>query len=445
MDSLFEINKVYTVLELNTTVRKLIKDKFSSSVWVCGEIQDLRMSRDRKHIYFNFVQKDPDADQVLAKVSAAIFQGRKFQILKRLKESASGLELRNDIEVKLLCDVDLYPKNGNFSLIVSDIDPVYTLGKMAQSRQKIIEELKRKGLLEKNKQLVIPQLPLRVGLITSSSSAAYHDFTNELKISGFSFKVLACNCHMQGNLVEKDVMGALGYFNDEAKEKIDVIVITRGGGSTADLSYFDSKKIAESIAASKLPVISALGHEINTTITDLVAHTVCKTPTKAGQFLVEIIREVSENLNYLEEKIVSNAQGLLMNKKKHLENLTVKIESASFRFFRIHREEILEKKHKIVACVNIILKDEKDFLKRSWEKLTSTVTKLPQHCREHLEYLEGKIKILDPVNVLKRGYSITLKGKKAVASIKDIEKGDRLTTVFYKGNVESTVERKQSA
>jgi len=283
MDSFLNDQKVYTVLELNTTVRSVIKDKFPEQIWVCGEIQGLRPDRSKRHTYFELVQKGSQNEGIVAKVKVALFAGRRPLIERRIQEAKGAFEFKNDIEVKFLCEVSLHAPTGQYSIVVVDIDTVYTLGKVAQNRLKIIEELKSKGLLEKNKLLPIPLLPLKLGLITAYDSAAYHDFTNELSLSGFSFEVLAVNCHMQGKLVEADVLRALDYFNSLSPSELDVVIITRGGGSIADLSYFDNKKIAESIAALNFPLISAIGHQINTTITDMVAHSFHKTPTKAAQ------------------------------------------------------------------------------------------------------------------------------------------------------------------
>ena len=443
MDNLFRVEKIYTVLELNNAVRGIIKSEFSEYIWVCGEIQDFRASRDKRHIYFTFVQKHPKQDAIMAKVSAAIFESRKPRVFSRLKEAEEGFELKDDIEVKFLCEVDLYPKTGNFSLIIVDVDPMYTLGKIAQSRQKIIEDLRKKGLLDKNKSCFIPSVPLKIGLITSQDSAAYHDFTNEIEMSGYGFEILLCNCHMQGNLVEEDVIWALNFLNNLSPEELDVIIITRGGGSTADLSYFDNKKIAERVALSRFPVISAIGHQINTTIADVVAHTFCKTPTKSAQLLIERVKVFVDNLDSLQERISERAEEFMGNKRKDLRDLTLKIELTASRYFRFHSEDILNKTHNILSVLKISLAEDKESLKRYFEGIRSALNKVFKHSRDNLNYVEDKIKILDPKNTLKRGYSITFKGRRAVKSVDDVSENDILRTILYKGSIFSKVKKKE--
>ncbi|MCK4912538.1 MAG: exodeoxyribonuclease VII large subunit [Candidatus Omnitrophica bacterium] len=436
--------KIFTVLELNATVRELIQIAFPQSVWVCGEIQGLRPDRGRRHTYFELVQKEAQGDNIVAKVKMALFAGRKPLIEKRLKEVEGGFQLKNDIEVKLLCEVSLHPPTGQYSLVVVDIDTVYTLGKVAQNRLKIIEDLRSRGLLEKNKLLALPSLPLRIGLITAYDSAAYHDFINELKSSEYGFKVLIQNCHMQGKAVEGDVIKALHSFNKLSSEELDVIVVTRGGGSTADLAYFDNKKIAESIANSNIPVISAIGHQINTTIADMVSHTFCMTPTKAAGFLVEKIRTVAENLDYLEKDIIDKAESFISDEKTQLQSLAVKTERLSSRYFRVHQDALLNKKHSILSALKIAVTKNREFFKRSLDSLNLSLGKVFNNSLDQLKYLDQKIKILSPENTLKRGYSITLKGEKSVKSIDDLEENDLIKTIFYQGSVVSEVRSKKN-
>jgi exodeoxyribonuclease VII large subunit len=325
---------------------------------------------------------------------------------------------------------------------VVDIDPVYTLGKIAQNRQKIIADLKKRNLLDKNKEKIFPQLPLKVGLITSLNSAAFADFTNELDSSGFGFKVFACGAHMQGKLVEPDVVKALDYFNKLEKEELDVIVVTRGGGSTADLSYFDSQKIAEKIASLDFPVVAAVGHQINTTIIDLMAHTSCKTPTAAGQCLVEKVQVFLDGLTELERSVLEKSEEILEDKKQGLQNTALRFDSALTGYFQIQKELLLEKKHSIVNLSKMHLQDQKNKIINIGKDIGSFSKRLLEDSRNYLSHIDEKIKLLDPKNILKRGYSVTYLKNKAIKSIDDLEIGDKIKTVFYKGWVESNVKDK---
>lgn len=443
MEDLFKSEKVYSILELNTAVREAIQAKFSQYVWVCGEIQDMRPPRGAGHIYFNCVQKEENGDTVVAQVSAALFSGRVAKIFNKLKEADPGFELKNDIEVKLLCQLDLYPKSGRFSIIVIDIDPIYTLGKIAQNRQKIIADLKRRGLLEKNKEKTVPALPLKVGLITAFDSAAYHDFSNELALSNYGFKVKVYGAHMQGRLVELEVLEALDYFDNLPKPELDVIVITRGGGSTADLSYFDSRKIAEKIAQLKFPVISAVGHQINTTIIDLMAHTSCKTPTAAAQNLVEKVKLFLESLFELESAILEKSQDMLAYQRQSLQNTALRFDSAVAGYFRVQSESLLEAKHAVFNLIKANLQNQKNKLSNTAKGIGFYSQKLLADSLRQLTHIREKIKLLDPQNVFKRGYSASYFKDKLLKSSQGLQPGDIIKTVFYRGWVESEVKSKE--
>ncbi|OQX81154.1 MAG: exodeoxyribonuclease VII large subunit [Candidatus Omnitrophica bacterium 4484_70.1] len=477
--------KVYTILELNNLVRHLIRTEFSDYIWVCGEIQDFKMRKDKKHIYFNLVQKHPEADEIIAKVRAIIFEDVKMYLFKKLQREDSSFELKDDIEVKVLCKVDLYPKWGEYTLYIFDIDPIYTLGKIAQNRYKILEDLKRRNLLERNKNIPFSHLPLNIGLITALDSAAYHDFVNELKSSHLGFKVYLYNCYMQGKFVERDVVSALDFFNSFSKEELDVIVITRGGGSIADLSWFDNKRIAEKIAFSKFPVISALGHQINVTITDLVTHTFLKTPTKAAQFLIEKVEEFLQTLDTLQQEILNHTATMISKKRLTLQSLAVRVNFGCRDYFKKQTQTIGEKKYLVYKTVDsfIILKRRElsslimkiDSLTRSslrkdienlsekkaiilnrmfyilkllegktrenLEFLIWHTERFFQNKKSNLKYLEDKINILDPKNILRRGYSITFKDSKVIKSANELKEEEEITTILFEGKVSSIVKK----
>ena len=247
-----------TVSELNHFIRDVLNSGFPKSLWICGEIQGYDRGKDKKHVFFELCEKDPVTREINARIWLVIFAQARPRIEAILKQAENAFELKDDIEVKFLCKVDFYPGHGQVRLIVEGIDPVHTLGKIAQDRQRLIALLKQKGLLDKNKQLALPVVTLNVGLITSYDSAAYHDFISELKRSGYSFRIFVANSIMQGKNTEASVVKALKTL--EGINDLDVIVITRGGGSIAELSSFDSEKIAMAIAELSLPVLSGIGH-----------------------------------------------------------------------------------------------------------------------------------------------------------------------------------------
>jgi exodeoxyribonuclease VII large subunit len=439
-ESFLKTEKIYTISELNNIVRGLIRQEFPDYIWVCGEIQDYKASPSKKHIYFNLVQKHPEADQIIAQVKAIIFEDAKPKIFRRVRETESAFELRDDIEVKLQCRVDFYPKWGEYRLIVVDVDPFYTLGKVAANRQRIIEDLRRQNLLDKNKILPLPLVPLRIGLITSFGSAAYHDFINELKGSSYGFKIFIYDSYMQGKFVERDVVGALEFFN-RLGDVIDIVVITRGGGSTADLGWFDNKGIAEAVAYSKFPVISALGHQINITITDLVAHTSLKTPTKVAQFLIDMVRTFLEQIEYFQDEITTQANSLIEKERQILQSLAVRFDSSVVKYFRAQHLYLAESRRDCLNRARALISSKYEKLLGDLKLLKIYLDNLFEKKQNSITSAQDKVKLLDPKNILRRGYSITFKDSRAVKDASELAKDDLIKTVFFKGHAFSSIKR----
>jgi exodeoxyribonuclease VII large subunit len=427
-----------TISELNRYIKDVLNAGFPQTLWICGEIQGYDRNKTKNHIFFELIEKDPTSKDIIARIGLVIFANRKATIDTILKQSENAFELKDDIEVKLACKVDFYAPHGAVRLIVESIDPIYTLGKLAQERQKLIVLLKEKGVLDKNKQLPLPLVPLRIGLITSDDSAAYNDFISELKNSAFGFKVYLRNTIMQGKKTEKDICEAI----DELLEipSLDVIVITRGGGSLADLSCFDSQMIAEKIAVCPLPVLSGIGHEINTTITDLAAHTYAKTPTAIAQFCVEAVQRFLQEMEEQLLRIQELVEHKLSDEKERTKHAAFNLQSYATRYFQDHREVLLRYVESLKYKPSDRLKGlSKDILLQGNALKQAVKTRFEKDQLRMKSYAKI-VDIVNPVHTMKRGFSITrtLNGQ-LVRSLKDVSQKDVLLTQLSDGRVESLV------
>jgi exodeoxyribonuclease VII large subunit len=405
-----------TVSELNHFIRDVLNSGFPKSLWVCGEIQGYDRGKDKKHVFFELSEKDPVTREITARIGLVIFAQARPKIEAILKKAENAFELKDDIEVKFLCKVDFYPGHGQVRLIVESIDPVHTLGKIAQDRQRLISLLKQKGILDKNKQLPLADVILNVGLITSYDSAAYHDFISELKRSGYAFKIFLINTIMQGKNTENSVIKALRTL--EGVGGLDVIVITRGGGSIAELSCFDSEAIAMAISRSGIPVLSGIGHEINTTVTDLTAHTFAKTPTAIAKFLVDRLKEFVEGIDERQRRIIEILRWTLKSHHQRLASITEAINKApAVRF-----------------------KGSKKLLDSSLENLKKTIYLRLQNSRTKIKQYQDLVQMADPKNTLKRGFSITRSQEgRLIRSIKEIKGIKGITTQLEDGIIKSEV------
>ena len=211
-----------------------------SSVWVSGEVERLRSSR-RGHQYFELIEKGA-GDEVVAKLEAVAWRRDSERIRRSL--AADGQELAEGHEIRCRCDLDFYPPFGRLQLVVREVDPTFSLGLLARRRRETLAALEAAGLLELNARLPLPELPLRVVLVTSADSAAYHDFVSTLDESGYGFRVLLLHATVQGQAAEGEIVSA---FEAVRGLEADCVALIRGGGSRTDLAVFDSRRVAEAV------------------------------------------------------------------------------------------------------------------------------------------------------------------------------------------------------
>jgi exodeoxyribonuclease VII large subunit len=271
----------FSVVELNSRVRDSLRRAFTDEVWVRGEAQNLSRSS-AGHTYFSLVEKVAGrGDRVQGRLDVALFRDDRRAVTRALAE-VPGAELGNDVEVRIRGRVTVYPPTGRYQLVMTGIDPVFTVGGIAANRERVLRALAADGLLDANGRLELAPVPLRVGLITSSGSAAYHDFVHELEASGYAWRVTVVDVRVQGAAAARRIKWALGQL---AQLDLDAVVLARGGGSRTDLAAFDTDLVARAIAGMPVPVITGVGHETDRSVADDVAYRACKTPTACAQLL----------------------------------------------------------------------------------------------------------------------------------------------------------------
>lgn len=328
----------YSLLELNNYIKRVIALNFEDAIWIECEISGI--SHVRGQTYLDLVQKDEDTQDVVAQSSAAIWYKANLFIKNKLKDLYSSI-LSQGIKIKCKVEVTFHERYG-MKLSLIDIDPAYTMGNLEIERQKIIDKLTEKGLLDTNKHVTLCATIRQIAVISSSTAAGYIDFTNQLRTNqyGYKYEVTLYQSAMQGVNTETDVCDAL-FKIQNGNTHYDCICIIRGGGSKLDLSFFDSYKIAEAIATSNIPVITGIGHEIDLSVADIVSHTQLKTPTAVSNFIIDRtlifeseclsvfakvlqeslrkIKDKSQYLNILSQTLNYATQKKLLNTEKRLQ------------------------------------------------------------------------------------------------------------------------------
>ncbi len=270
--------ETYTVSQLGRELQGLLRTSYPSA-WVVGEVQRFK-THPSGHVYFELVEKG-EGDAVVGKLDAVLWKGDALRVRQLLERH--GQRLADGLEIRCRIAVDFYPPHGKLQVQVKEVDPVFALGALARRREETLAELVREGLLDANRSLPLPPLPLAVALVTSQGSAAYHDFVATLGESGYGFRILFVHAAVQGAEAERAVVSALELAQAAG---VDCIALVRGGGAKSDLAAFDSRAIAFAVARARVPVLTGLGHEIDEAVADRAAHAAFKTPTKVAEFLV---------------------------------------------------------------------------------------------------------------------------------------------------------------
>ncbi len=404
-----------TLLELNGRVKSTLQFEMPDAYWVQAEISSISPSG-QGHCYLELVQKDATGRNFLAKAKANIWRGTWLK-LKPYFEAQTGETLKVGMKVLLQVTVTFHEVYG-YSLVVQEIDPTYTMGDMARRRKEILEQLEKDGVIGLNRELEIPALPQRIAVISSATAAGWGDFRDQLanNIYGFRFYVKLFPAAMQGDDVERSVISALNAVALR-RDDFDVVIIIRGGGAVSELSCFDSYNLAFNIANFPLPVITGIGHERDDTVADVVAHTKVKTPTAAAEFIINKVFDTASELENLTRRMGDAISERMNAEKVRIERLSQKLPSL-FAVLKTRQEQILE---------------------TIWIRSVNGVRNMLTAQTHKLEIVDKTLAAADPAVILKRGYSLTKAGGRSVKCASDLKKGDRLTTVFADGSVESEI------
>jgi exodeoxyribonuclease VII large subunit len=448
-----------SLFQLNTQIKDSIHSFFADTYWLVAEISEIREVRNG-HCYLELIEKDKNTEQIIAKSRANIW-AYSYRMIKPYFYRATGQNLAAGLKVMVRVSIDFQEVYG-FSLNIRDIDPNYTLGDMAQKKQAILNQLSEEGVMNMNKDLQVPLVPQKIAVISSPTAAGYEDFCNQLNnnSAGYKFYIKLFPAIMQGEKTEASVTAALDRIY-EYEDFFDVVVIIRGGGSSSDLMCFDNYWIAYNIAQFPLPVFSGIGHERDETVIDYVAHTRLKTPTAVAEHLLGLISDFDNQLNYQKDSIVTATREIISdsrllfdrssNKLKplvlnaitsqnnHLNHMMHLIGAVSVKFININNNKLTQSTQRIKSATLNKINTEQLKLTQLPPRLSARLKFFINHKNANLLLLEKTNNLLDPQNVLKKGYSITYLNGKAVKNAKDLKSGDIITTRLSDGKSESKV------
>jgi exodeoxyribonuclease VII large subunit len=421
----------YSVGELAEAINSAIRRRFTDGVWVRGEIQG--WSERGPHAYFRLVE---DTDDGKAAINIQFFANSRMRLRPILAKHR--LRLSDGLKVRIFGHLDYFAPSGQLGLKMSGLDPRFTLGEMALERDDVVRRLVASGLFDANRRTHVPAAPLRVGVVTSTASAAWGDFTHELDRSGLAFRLRVIDVRVQGEWAVDMVSGALRTLTRH--DDLDVVVLIRGGGSKTELATFDHEAIAIAIATSALPVFTGLGHEIDRSVADEVAHSSLKTPTACAAALVEHVLAFRAQAEQVWTAIDGRANRALHDANTSLAALAHGIRRATVSAVERSDDRLGHRRQRLGAAAGRALERCGDRLDSARAALGRTPGRLEPELR-HLDAVAARVRLLDPVHTMARGWSITRAADGSIVrDAADLAAGATIITTFATGSATSRVE-----
>lgn len=425
-----------TLREFNNRIKRLLNNPAVCNCWIRADLSDVNVRGG--HCYLELLEKDERTGATVAKMRGIIWANR-FAYLRQKFLQVTGQELRSGMKVMLEVSVNYHEQYG-ISLIITDIDPSYTLGDMERLRREILARLKAEGIIDMNKQLPFPTVPQRIAIVSAAGAAGYGDFMNQLHNNAYGLQFYTClfPAVMQGKETVASVTAALDRINLHL-DLFDCVVIIRGGGSTSDLNSFDDYSLASNVAQFPLPVVVGIGHERDVTILDYVACRRVKTPTAAAELLIGCGVEALAHIDELRDTIVNTAREYITEAKRQIQYLSGTIPLIA--------GNIVERNSaRLQHIMQIVPLTAQNRIAQGNERLNFLIKSMSQASAQaivrekmRLTALYDKVQILSPQNTLRRGYSLTTLNGHAVTDASQLAPGDNITTHFASGKVVSTV------
>lgn len=436
---------IFSVSELNHSARVFLEQHFGQ-VYVSGEISNLSQPSSG-HMYFSLKDKT-------AQIRCAFF---------RHKQSA-GIKLQNGMQVIVSAQLSLYPERGDYQLIIACVFDA-GLGLLQQQFTALKEKLSAAGLFAPEHKQPIPPHPQAIGVITSETGAALQDVLTVLKRRCPSITVYLYPSQVQGAEAPAQLIAALKLANQQ--RYCDVLLLTRGGGSLEDLWAFNNEQLAYAIYHSDLPIVSAVGHEVDFTIADYVADSRAPTPSAAAEMLSpdrdELLKQLQylsnglfkrlsqqlqlqrQHLNHLEKRLQHPAQRLAQ-KAQHLDHLSLQLQRTMQVSLQIHRHRFDNLENRLLRHSPLpILRQQRQRLDNQFSLLKQTLTTRLKHHVQHLCHLGEKLQAFSPLATLQRGYALVKdQHQKIITESAQVKVGDQVIISLAQGEIDCTVNKIES-
>ena len=425
-----------TLYELNNMIRELLETQLAHRYWVTAEISEMRTASNH-HCYLTLIENSEDGNDIVARASAHIWRTNYMMIAQKFHRAA-GEVLTNGIKVLVEVEINFHEVYG-YSLNITDLDPSYTLGNILKRMQEILRQLEGEGIIDLNKSLPLPRPLLRIAVISSETAAGYGDFLHQMTQTGYPFVCQLFPAIMQGPKTEDSIIETLNIIHSQ-QEKWDAVVIIRGGGASSDLWAFDSYLLAANVAQFPLPIITGIGHERDKSILDYVAHTALKTPTAVAAFIIDCYEQEYALIEDLEQQLHQSVTRIIQREQQRIEVTGHRLHTAALQIGSMQEERLLRLKSRISLLAQQNITKAHKYLEQIPFRLRYQAQDCLQKNKIRLDEFSRALSLLDPKNVLKRGFSITTLNGKAVKNADVLQTGQTIVTHFASGKAESRIE-----
>jgi len=427
--------QIFSLKQVVQSIQKTIEERYSTNYWVKAEMH--KMNRyPSGHAFPELVQKDDG--KIVAQITGTIWK----QQLERINEAFINVvkePLQDGKTLLLLVKINYHPTFG-LTLQILDIDPSYSLGELQREREETLKKLESLKLINRNQSREFPLLPKRIAIISGDSSKGLSDFYQVLQENPYHyfFETTLFEAYVQGDLAVNSICTALKKI-EESIDQFDVVVIVRGGGAEVGMTCYNHFDLCKAIASFPIPVLTGIGHSTNLTVAELVAYRNAITPTKLAEFLVLTFREFDLDIQQLtkqlsleserllaikHQKLVAQANGLIQVVQKRVRNAKERFLSLQFQVQHQSRNQLTKHQQSIENQETRLKPQVLFFLEKEEQKV---------------HQLEEKVQFLDPIHVLKRGYSITRINGKAIDEHVLIEIDADIETQTIQGTISAKV------
>jgi exodeoxyribonuclease VII large subunit len=410
----FQDRPIYALSEITKSIESVIGKNYNHAYYIKAEILKLNHYPHSGHCYPELVEKENG--KIKAQLRGVIWSTQ-FRSINERFITITGEPLKEDISILCLATIEFNAQHG-LNLHIQDIEPIYTLGEMARNKREVIEKLKKEQIFLLNKQKKLPLVPKKIAVISVETSKGYSDFMITLQQNSWHYQF---QCTLFPSILQGDkALISMPYQLAEiAKlhQEFDCAVIVRGGGGDAGMSCYDDYKLAAAVATFPLPVITGIGHSTNETVTDMVAFANKITPTEVAYFLIQQFHNFALQVEGCRDKLIKKIQELLQEQ--------------DFYFSKTYQQLLL-------TTGKYNYQKEKEIQMLGQRIRNATVQFLLKQ-QNALYQSQTKIELLHPENILKRGYSITMKNGKPVRNADEVVEGEIIITKLFHGEIESVV------